>query len=402
MPQEWSNWSGSLRFTPDSIETPRDERHLAELVQRAAAAGRTVRVVGAGHSSSALVKTDDVLISLERFQGLVAHDSNTHRATLRTGMTLHEAGQKLLDVNLALHNLGDVDVQTVVGAVGTGTHGSGKRLQNLAAALVGARLVTGTGDIIERTIEDDPQFFCAARCSLGALGIFTEITLQLMPAYQLRRREWCTHVDDCLAHLNELIEQNRNFDFYWYPRSDEVKLRTLNIPGRERETLPYATVVEDETGWSGDVIPKTRELKFEEMEYALPAEAGPACLREIRERVKEKHRRTVGWRVLYRTVAPDDAYLSPAHARETVTISILQNNTLPYREYFNDIEPIFRAHGGRPHWGKLHSLRAEELRPLYPMWDAFLAARQQTDPTGTFLNRYLGELLGIVKPVVMT
>jgi FAD/FMN-containing dehydrogenase len=195
-----------------------------------------------------------------------------------------------------------------------------------------------------------------------------------------------------MAHLNELTAQNRNFDFYWYPRSDEAKLRTLNPPEVDFD-IPYAVCVEEEVAWSDEALPKKRTLKFDEMEYAMPADAGPDCFQEVRQRVKAKHRKTVAWRVLYRTVAPDDSYLSPAHGRDTVTISLHHNAGLPFWEYFKDIEPIFRAHGGRPHWGKKHTLTAKELRPLYPQWERFAAVREQMDAPGMFLNPYLRQLL---------
>lgn len=393
--REWVNWSGSLRFQPGRIDRPEDETALANLVRRAANDKRTVRVVGAGHSSSPLVETSDVLVSLAKFQGLHAHDMSTRRATVGSGMTLQAAGEELLRVGLAVHNLGDVNVQSVAGAIATGTHGSGKTLANLSTLLVGGRVVTGTGDIVDFSLERDPALIRALRVSLGGIGILTRVQLQLLPAYRLHRQEWCTQIDDALAHLDQLVAENRNFDFYWYPRSDEAKLRALNSPEQASRALPYAQLVKEQTGWSTEVISKVRELKFDEMEYALPAEAGPACFREIRQRVKEKHRRTVGWRILYRTVAPDDAYLSPAFGRDTVTISLHQNAGLPFWGYFLDIEPILRAYGGRPHWGKKHTLRAPELRSLYPLWEEFLHWRQQFDPQGVFLNSYLRELLGV-------
>lgn len=395
MGDEWSNWSGSLRFKPGRIETPEDEGQLAELVRWAVAGRRTVRVVGAGHSSSPLVETKGILVSLTHFQGIESHDAVAHEATLRAGMTLHDAGEALLKLGLAMHNTGDVDVQTVAGAIGTGTHGTGRRLKNLSTMLFGVRIVTGTGKLVEYSLEQDPKFLQALRVSLGALGIFTALRLRLLPAFRLHRREWCTHIDDCLAHLDDLITENRNFDFYWYPRSDEAKLRTLNVPGQGPSDLPYARLVEEESGWSAEVLPKHRELKFDEMEYSLPAEASTECFQEVRKRVKERHRKMVGWRLLYRTVAPDDAFLSTAHRRETVTLSLHQNTGLPFWEYFKDIEPIFRAYGGRPHWGKKHTLRADDLRPLYSMWDRFLEIRRLMDPEGVLLNPYLRELLGV-------
>lgn len=395
MQQEWTNWSGSLRFTPGSTETPSDEEELAQLVRRAASDGRTVRAAGAGHSSSPLVQTEDILVSMERFKGVEHHDPGAREVTVKSGMMLREANRAFLDLGLALENLGDVDLQSLVGAIGTGTHGTGRRLHILSHHLIGGRLVNGRGEIVEFPMERDSEFVLAARVALGALGIFTALRLRLVPAFRLHRREWCAHIEDCLADLDRLIEENRNFDFYWYPRSDEAKLRTLNFPEEDQKTtIPYARCVKEMSGWSGEVIPRQRELRFDEIEFFFPAEAGPRCFREVRKRVKARHRKSVGWRVLYRTIAADNAYLSGAHSRDSVTISLHQNNTLPYDEYFRDIEHIFRDYGGRPHWGKKHYLKAGDLRPLYPMWDRFLELRQRMDPEGVFLNPYLSELLG--------
>jgi len=386
----WQNWSGSLRFEPGEICTPSTEEEAAKVVRSAAEQGRVVRVVGAGHSSSPLVETSDVLLSLEKLRGMESHDADSREATVLAGTSLKQAGEELFAAGLALHNLGDVNVQTAVGAVSTGTHGSGKTLQNLATALAGGRMITARGEI--RDIPEEQ--ILAFRCSLGAHGIFTAVRLRLLPAFRLRRRELCTTAPECMEHLEELSLSNRNFDFYWYPRSDQVKLRTMNPPDEDAVDLPYATVVEDRVGWSHEIISKERELKFEEMEYAVPADAGRPCLEEIRERVLSRHRRTVAWRVLYRFVAADDAYLSTAHGRETVTISLHHNAGLPFDEYFNDIEPIFRSYDGRPHWGKKHSMTADQLRPLYPKWNAFLDVRRTADPDGVFLNPYLRSILG--------
>jgi FAD/FMN-containing dehydrogenase len=389
----WSNWSGSLQFTPERIEKPKDEAELASLVSQARDSGKKVRVVGAGHSSSPLVETEDILISLEKFQGIVSHNPDKHEATIRSGMTVHDAGQELLKLGLATHNTGDVDVQMLAGAIATGTHGTGKKLKNLSTMLNGVRMVTAQGEVVEYSIEDNPDFIQTARVALGTLGIFTEMRLCLLPAFKLHRREWCTNVDSCMQHLDELINENRNFDFYWYPRGDDIKLRTMNEAKDSYDTLPYAKCVREEEGWSAEILPRKRVLKFDEMEYSVPAEAGPECFQEVRKRVKKTHRKNVAWRVLYRTVAADDAYLSTIYGRDTVTISLHQNAGLPFWDYFNDIEPIFRHYDGRPHWGKKHNLKANDLQKLYPMWDKFAEIRQAYDPDGVFLSPYMQELL---------
>jgi FAD/FMN-containing dehydrogenase len=393
MPETWSNWSGSLQFRPDRLEVPEDEQALCTLMAQAAAQGRGVRVVGAGHSSSPLVETRDILVSLEKFQGVLAHDQQRCEATVGAGTTVHDAGKAFLQLGLATHNTGDVDVQTLAGAISTGTHGTGKELQNLSAMLIGGRLVTAQGEVVEYDIARQPDSLRAARVALGTLGIFTTLRVGLLPAFTLRRREWCAETDPSLAHLDELIDQNRNFDFYWYPRNDIVKLRTLNLADEPHPDIPFATCVADKEGWSAEVLPRERTLKFDEMEYAIAAEAGPACFQEVRQRIIQKHRKDVAWRVLYRTVAGDDSWLSPAFGRDTVTISLHHNAGLPFDAYFNDIEPIFRAYGGRPHWGKKHNLKAQQLRSLYPMWDQFAEARQQLDPQGVLLTPYLRDLL---------
>jgi FAD/FMN-containing dehydrogenase len=349
--------------------------------------------MGAGHSSSPIFVTDNVIVSLSDFAGMTDHDTDQCLATFRPGTTLHDAGNQLHEVGLAFHNLGDIDQQTIAGAFSTGTHGSGHDLKNLASLLIGGRILTGEGSVCEFSLESDPELTRAAQVSLGALGILTELRLRPIPAYKLHRQEWCTQIDTLLEQLPELIAGNRGMDFYWYPRSDEAKIRLLNIPGEGTTELPYARLVQDTTDWSHCTIAQVRELKFEEMEYALPAENGVACFQAVRERVKAKHRHIVGWRVLYRTVAPDDAFLSPACGRQTVTISLHQNAPLPYQAYFDDIEPIFRSFGGRPHWGKKHSLTANELRPLYPEWDRFQAVRRELDPDGVFLSDPLRRLL---------
>jgi FAD/FMN-containing dehydrogenase len=389
----WSNWSGSVRFTPSRIAEPRSEEELAQIIRDAAERGRVVRVAGKGHSSSPLVVTDDVLVSLTHLCGVESHDSERCEAVVRGGTVIRDAGAQLRERGLALHNTGDVDVQTLAGAIGTGTHGTGRRLGNLSTMLIGGRMVTATGEVLEISEELDSELLRAARVSLGTLGIFTALRLRVQPAFQLRRREWCTRIDDCLAHLEELVDSNRNFDFYWYPRSDRAKLRIMNEPQQTAQQLVYATCVCDETGWSDEILPRTRELRFEEIEYMFPLEAGPECFQAVRKRIKERWRREVAWRVLYRTVAADDAFLSPAHGRETSVISLHQNVGLPYEAYFADIEPLLRDFGGRPHWGKKHALRAVELRALYPQWDRFRAIRERLDPDGVFLSPSLQELL---------
>ncbi|ROT33696.1 D-arabinono-1,4-lactone oxidase [Micromonospora sp. HM5-17] len=393
MAREWRNWSGSLRFVPGEYAEPASEDEVRGLVERARATGRTLRPVGSGHSSSPLVRTDGILIDLRRLDGLLHQDQQRRQATVGAGSRLRDLGEQLYDAGLAMDNLGDIDLQTIAGATATGTHGTGLRFGNLSTQIVAVRLVTGTGDVLDVSATDHPDLLPAVRLSLGALGVLTRITLQLSQVYKLHRRTWCSHVDWTLDNLEQLQRENRNMDFYWYPRSDQTQIRTLNPIGHEPELRPPTPYRESLAEASHLSIPRHRELRFDEIEYLIPSAAFPDCFAELRRRIRDRHRREVGWRILVRTVAADDIYLSGAYGRPTTTIACLQNTSLPHDAYFADVEEVFLQYGGRPHWGKKHSLTARELRPLYPAWDAFAEVRRTLDPDGVFLTPDLARLL---------
>jgi len=395
MAEEFVNWSGSMRFTPRVIEQPINGQDIQKLIRKSLSQKKNIRIVGAGHSSTPLVKTNETLIDQGHMKGMVSYDTKQNRVTFLPGTNIEESGEMLMKLRLNMHNTGDVDYQNLAGAFGTGTHGSGKTLPNLSAMMVGCKLVDGNGEMHSFSVENDPEMIQALRVSLGALGFLTEVTIQALPAEKYTRDEYCTHISTCMEHLNELIDNNRMFDFYWYPRSDEAKLRLCNPVGEGMQNLDFARIDKQEKGWLYKILPKKREDKFDEMEYAIPIDAGPECFREVRKRVKSKHRQHVGWRVLYRTVAADDAFLSTFCNRDSVTIAVLQNNQLDHKKYFDDMEPVFRDFGGRPHWGKKHSLQAKDLAPLYPDWERFLQIKKEMDPHGIFLNDYLKQLFGL-------
>ncbi len=382
------NWSGSVTCEPARIESPADEAALAELIARAQG---EVRVVGAGHSGTPLCATEGLLLSLDSLAGVETRDHQGLVETVRAGTRLCDLGDPLLERGLAMQNLGDIDTQALAGAVGTGTHGTGRTLGNISSTVDVVRLVDAEGEIRQYTAEDDPDLLRALRVSLGSLGVFTALRLQLMPAYRLHERIRRMSVDACLERLDAEIEQSRHFEFFWLPHKDAAEMKTLALTDEEPSDLPDLPY--ERIGWSPHIIPSRRDVKFFEMEYAVPAKHGPACFRDVRARMRERHAEVL-WPVEYRTVAPDDAMLSNAHGRDTVTISVHQDGAQPYREFFESVEPIFWSFGGRPHWGKIHTLSADRLRDLYPEWDRFQAIREQLDPKGRFLNAHLREVFG--------
>ena len=386
---EWTNWAGSVRCEPARFVEPESEEALQRVVRQAARDGRTLRVVGSGHSFTPLVETDGVLVSLDRHTGVFNLDRKNLAASVRAGTKIHDLGEPLLAGGMALENQGDIDLQSLGGAFGTGTHGTGHELPNLSGQAEILRLVTADGEILICSAKSRPEIFRAARVSLGMLGVLSVAHLRLLPAYRLHERTWREDPETCLDRLADHVRENRHFEFFWYPGLDLCEMKTLNPTDAEPDPLP--DLEGERIGWSCHIISSVRDLKFHEMEYSLPAEAGPECFREVRKRLREKHPDVV-WPVEYRTVAADDADLSMAHGRPTVSISVHQDGRLPFREFFADIEPILRSHRGRPHWGKIHTCGARDLAHLYPRWNAFCALRQQLDPKGVFLNDHLREL----------
>jgi FAD/FMN-containing dehydrogenase len=400
MTNDWSNWSGSVTCQPAQLAMPASEAEVIALVQQAHAAGTKVRVFGSGHSFVPLCATGDALLSLDCLAGIESVDAERGEAVIRAGSKLHDLGEPLREHGLALANQGDVDVQSLAGAVSTGTHGTGPALGSISTQVVGLRLVAGDGRVIECSREGDSGRFSALGVSLGACGVLTAIRLRLLPAYNLHERVWREPIAECLTRLDERILATRHFEFFWYPTTDLALVKTLEPTAAEpsaRRSLggsdsnPLDGVEGERVDHNYRIFPTVRSVRFNEMEYALPAEAGPSCFAAIRNLMRERHG-DVTWPIEYRTVAADGLDLSPNHVRATVAISIHQAAELDQQAFFADAEPIFRAHGGRPHWGKMHTLAATDLAPLYPRWEHFLQVRDELDPTGVFLNDHLRRL----------
>jgi FAD/FMN-containing dehydrogenase len=387
----WTNWAGSVACRPRRVETPESEAAVAELVRTATREGAVVRAAGAGHSFVPVCASDGVVVLTEGLQGLVAVDLAAGTATVRAGSRIWQLGPPLHAAGVGMITMGDIDRQSVAGAVATGTHGSGPTLGSISTQVAGLRLVTAVGEVVVCSATREPEVFACARVNLGVLGLVTEVTLRVLPRYQLRERTWPCPFDEALVQLDALVPANRHFEFFWRPATDRCDMKTFNLPEHEpRREGPADAAVR--VGWSHEIIPSERNLKFNEIEFAVPAERGPECLREIRACMRERHPQ-VAWPLEYRTVAPDDIPLSPAHGRPTVTISAHEAAERPHEPFFRDVEAIFRNHRGRPHWGKWHTHRAAELRALYPQWDRFRAVREQLDPAGRFLNEHLRGVL---------
>jgi FAD/FMN-containing dehydrogenase len=401
----WRNWAGNVECHPRALERPRTEPDVVALVEQAARDGGSVRVAGAGHSFTPLCATDGMLISLDGLQGLdrVTHAPASSEATLWAGTRMAQMGEPLRAAGVALDTQGDVDYQALAGAISTGTHGTGTGFGSLSSRVTELRLVLASGDIVTCSPTADPELFRAAQVSLGLLGIVTQITMRVVPAFRLHERTWLASFEEMIEQLDGLIHGNEHFEFFWLPRHDLAAMKALNtttaapsgaMPSTSAAApgTPERYVQPERVDWSYRIFPSPRTVPFVEMEFAVPFSQGPDCLRELRELMRTDYPQ-VTWAVEYRTQQADDMLLSPAYARDSVTISVHESPDHPYHAFFAAAEAVFRNHGGRPHWGKLHTLRARELRALYPQWDHFQAIRARVDPAGRFLTPYLRRLV---------
>jgi FAD-linked oxidoreductase len=417
--ESWRNWSGSASCRPARLARPADENELAEVVR----AATELRAVGAGHSFSPLVPSAGTLLSLDRLAGLLAHDRAGCRATVAAGTRIAELGPLLEAIGQALPNQGDIDRQSIAGAVSTGTHGTGITLGSLSAQVRSLRLVTAGGDTLDCSPEQESEIFAAARLSLGALGVLTRIELQNRPSYRLEEKVGVAPLEKVLAEMAAVKERHRHAETWVFPYGKTAILKTLDEttaeahgsgPSEFTDNVVLKAACElvrllpaSKTFWQkavgffvgdtkrvGDswrIFPSPREVRFHEMEYHLPADQGPECLAEVVAAVR-KADLPVFFPIEFRYVAGDDIWLSPFQGGARASIAMHQYWKQDPRPLFRLAEPILLRRGGRPHWGKMFDSELARPRELYPDWEKFQAVRRRLDPGGKFLNPFLRKL----------
>lgn len=429
----WTNWGGTVSYTPDEVLTPTSVDELCGAVRTAAARGGSVKPVGSGHSFTPIAVAPGVQVNLSGMRGVRAVDLDRKRVTLAAGTWLHEIPPILEPLGLAMENLGDIDRQTIAGATSTGTHGTGARFGGISTQIRGVQLVDGTGTVREIG-EDDPDL-AAAALGLGALGVVTEITLQCVDAFAVRAVEGSSDVTEVVDGLLERFAEFDHYEFYWFPHTDSTLTKSnTRLPAGTPSDGPGAVrrYVDDEllanrvlgaltalgarvprmvpalnkvvgnalsartyTDRSDRVFVSNRGVRFREMEYAIPLDAVPAALRELRSVVERRHR--VSFPVEVRCASADDLMLSTASGRDSGYIAVHRyhrDDLASSQDYFRDVEAIMIEHGGRPHWGKMHTRDADYFRTVYPRFDEFLAVRDRFDPQRVFANPYLETVLG--------
>ena len=414
---EWRNWSGSVVGEPAKVAAPKTEAELQALVREAA----KVRVTGAGHSFMPLCETDGLLLRLGDLEDQIIVADDRQTAWVPAGWPISKLTAALWDEGLSLINQGDIDKQAIAGAVSTATHGTGRTLGSLATAAEGFRLVLADGSVVECDRQREPELFEAARLSLGMLGVVSRIRLKVLPAYRLKEAIHRQSLKSVLDEWDALADAHRHVEFFHFPYSEHCTVKTLDVvetgdspePGEFEDTV-FQAVCDLVTAWprtaptlqrmltrairtseragpAGRIFPSERSVKFEEMEYEIPAGNGAAALREAMTLVRDSR-----WPIIfpfeYRAVAADDIWISPMQGRACVSISFHQYAKMEWREAFAGVEKVFQSHGGRPHWAKRHTLTSADVLRLYPDAEKFGAVRKRVDPTGKFLNAHLSQL----------
>ena len=431
-PGEWRNWAGTVRATPARRAQPKTEAEIAAAVKDAAAAGLPVRALGSGHSFTPAAATTGVALDLSLWAGVTAADTRSGLVTVRSGTTLRALNAALAELGLALANLGDIDAQTIAGALATGTHGTGARLGGLATQIEALDLVLADGSLATCSASARPDLFAAARVGLGALGVVSAVTLRCVPSFTLAADERPMPVEQVIEEFDALAAANDHFEFYWFPYGRQALVKRNNrvpaggqaaapLPAWRRfwefevmENAAFGTLcrigrtrprlipalnrltsaglsARSYTDASYRVFVTPRRVRFVESEYAVPRESLPGVLAELRRAVP-RLADPVMFPVEVRVAAADDIWLSTAYGRDSAYIAIHQYAGLPYRAYFDLFESVVAGVAGRPHWGKLHSLDAGRLGPLYPRFGDFLRVRAETDPESRFGNAYLSRV----------
>lgn len=429
----WGNWAGNQTASGVSVERPRDTEEVAGVIRRAVAAGSRVKAVGAGHSFSGIARPEEVLVDVSALQGLHNVDAERGRVTVGAGTSLRRLNDLLAGVGLAMPNLGDIDSQSLAGAISTGTHGTGAQFRGLAAGVSGLEMVVGDGSVVTCSPSERPSLWSAARVGLGALGVITRVTLDCVPLFALRAEEGPMALEELLERFEDLAGRYDHFEAYWFPHTGRTLTKcNTRLPLAEGlDRLPaWKEWLDDEFlsnrvfGWivelgkarpslvpaanalaaralgsrsftdlSFKVFTSPRRVRFREMELAVPREAAVAAIRDVVSAV-EASGMHIAFPVELRVAGADDIPLSTASARDSAYLAFHVPASVDHRGYFQLVAGVLDGFGARPHWGKLHRLDVELLRTRYPRFDEFLAERDAVDPAGVFSNRYLDRVLG--------
>ncbi|SNR92235.1 D-arabinono-1,4-lactone oxidase [Actinomadura mexicana] len=427
----WQNWAGNQQATPHRAGTPRSADEVSAAVRSAAEDGLTIRMTGTGHSFTGAAVAEGVLLRPTALTAVRSVDTATGLVTVEAGLPLHALNRLLEEHGLALANMGDIQEQTVAGALQTATHGTGRDAAGLASQVAALELVLADGTVATCSRQERPDLFAAALAGLGALGVVTAITWRTVPAFLLRAQEAPMKWDEVIARVDEFDAANEHFEFYWFPHTEGCLTKRNNrvegpaqplprfrhwlddrflsntvfgavnrVTHRAPAAAPFVNGISAKalgartySDTSYKVFTSPRTVRFKEQEYAIPREALVPALRELRSLFARRD-----WRISFpievRLLPSEDAWLSMAHGRKSAFIAVHVYHRDPHEDYFGGVEDLLTGLDGRPHWGKLHTRDAAYLEKAYPRFGDFRALRDELDPDRRFANPYTRQVFG--------
>ncbi|MER2000626.1 MAG: D-arabinono-1,4-lactone oxidase, partial [Lysinibacillus sp.] len=388
---KWTNWSESYTAYPGEVHLPESIDEACDIVKRHAKEKRTIRVTGAAHSFSPVAMPEQSALSLHRLRGLIAVDKEQLTATFYAGTYLHEVGPLLEEHGLALINMGDIQEQSLAGAISTGTHGTGVMLGSFSSMVTQWGFVNGLGEYIEheRTNDDLSE---ALHVSLGLLGILVKVTIKVIPIYSLEYTSERKDFHDELSNFQTTIRENRHAEWFYFPGSTQIQLKKMNIVAPQRQSqaqkrrdelkvqllennafslasklvkvqprlglavskLSSKLIGEaDRTGISYEIYPSPRAVKFVETEYAIPLRYFEDSLAEIHA-MFERGKFNVHFPIECRTTAGESGFLSPTQGEESAFLAFHMYKGMDESAYFDWVHKTMERYGGRPHWGKVN------------------------------------------------
>ncbi|CAL9397349.1 D-arabinono-1,4-lactone oxidase [Streptomyces sp. Tu 3180] len=417
MTETVTNWAGNITYTAKELHRP----HTLDALRALVAGSSRVRVLGSGHSFNEIAEAgeDGVLLSLDALPPQVDVDTAARTVRVGGGVRYAELARRVHGHGLALPNMASLPHISVAGSVATGTHGSGVGNGPLSSAVREVELVTADGSTV-RIGREDRARFGGAVTALGALGVVTALTLDLEPAFEVEQHVFTelpsAGLDSAAfeavmsaAYSVSLFTDWRapGFRQVWVKRRTDQPLpdfpwaapaaekmhpvpgmpavnctEQFGVPGPWHERLPH---------FRAEFTPSSgAELQSE---YLMPRESAVAALRAldgVRETVAP-----VLQTCEVRTVAADDQWLSPSYGRDTVAVHFTWvEDTAAVLPVVRRVEEALAPFGARPHWGKVFTTPAAELRARYPRLEDFKALVRAVDPAGRFTNAFVRDVLG--------
>ncbi|MES2799733.1 MAG: D-arabinono-1,4-lactone oxidase [Bacteroidota bacterium] len=423
-------WSEFVTWSPKEVLMPNSDSDIMQMIQQANEEQKKIRLIGSGHSFTPLCETEDFTMSLDNLQGVINQDGNL--VTAHGGTKLYRLGDELEKLGLSQENLGDINKQSVAGAISTGTHGTGINFGSISTQVEVISFINGKGEKHTASKSDsDPTLFRALQLSLGTFGVLTEIKLKCEKAFHLELKIRKEKLDEKLEQLEQVLNENRHFEFYQVPPTNWIQAKYSNVVDEaSSKTSKVGEFINDVVleNWAlgmlckiNKVYPKSsktisnitakfisnerkvkeshkvfstvRNVKFKEMEYNVPLENYKTVVKELQQLIA-KNNYNISFPIEHRFVQQDNIMLSPANGRNSAYIACHVYKGMDHTRYFADLEAMFVEHGGRPHWGKMHTRDVEFFSQVYPEFSEFNELRKQHDPNELFVSPYIKKILG--------